>query len=33
MIENKQDIKHFQILPAPTEGGRKYIGIGEIYSM
>ena len=33
MIENKQDIKYIQIVPAPTEGATKNIGIGEIYSM
>ena len=33
MIENKQDIKYIQILPVPTEGATKDIGIGEIYSM
>ena len=33
MIENKQDIKFIQILPAPTEGATENIGMGEIYSM
>ena len=33
MIENKQDIKYTQILPASTEGATKNIGKGEIYSM
>ena len=33
MIENKQDIKFIQILPAPTEGATRNIGMGEIYSM
>ena len=33
MIENKQDINYIQILPAPTEGATKKIGIDKIYSM
>ena len=33
MIENKQDIKYIQKLPAPTKGSMKNIGIGEIYPM
>ena len=33
MIENKQDIKFTQILPAPTEDATKNIGMSEIYSM
>ena len=33
MTENRQDIKYFQILPTPTEGAKKNIVIGEIFSM
>ena len=33
MIENKQDIKYIQILPAPKEGATKNIGIGGNFSM
>ena len=33
MIEKKEDGKYIKILPAPTEGATKNIGIGEIYSM
>ena len=33
MIEKKKDRKYIKILPTPTEGATKNIGIGEIYSL